>query len=85
MKWKDWWKKIFFRNKNIKLNMIKIGKMIDELFSKLNIFLIYFTKLKELIYNLLLKVIQGADQLRKVLWTGFMTVKYFYDSLIKNQ
>jgi hypothetical protein len=47
--------------------MIKIGKMIDELFSKLNIFLIYFTKLKELIYNLLLKVIQGADQLRKVL------------------
>lgn len=54
MIWKDWWKnKIFFRNKNIKLNMINIGKMIDELFLKLKIFLIYFTKLKELIYNLL--------------------------------
>ena len=69
-------KQIFFRNKNIKLNMIKIGKMIDELFSKLNIFLIYFTKLKELIYNLLFKSNSRCGPIKK------SPLNWFYDSKV---
>jgi len=53
--------------------MINIGKMIDELFLKLKIFLIYFTKLKELIYNLLFKSNSRCGPIKK------SPLNWFYD------